>query len=158
MGGSRTGAGRPADPNSMRSFIRGLAGKDDFVTLPAEGRLTPAPEWPFELGEKVELAYWAHLWSKPQALMWEMLDLNFTVALYVRTFLEAAEPGASAGLKTAAIRLEGELGISLPGMKTLGWQISTDGVASVEPVAAPSIAARKTSSGDWLKAVSVEKP
>ena len=38
MGGIRRGAGRPADPNSMRSQIRGLAGKEDFVTLPAVGR------------------------------------------------------------------------------------------------------------------------
>lgn len=148
-GGIRRGAGRPTDPNSMRSQIKGLAGKQDWVTLPAAGREGETPVWPLEMVKPVELDLWAKLWVKPQALMWEHAGLEFTVAHYVRTFFEAAEPGATAGVKSAAIRLEAELGISLPGMKMLGWQIG-----EIEQESRP--AARKTSSGDWLQAVSVE--
>jgi len=152
MGGVRRGAGRPVDPNSMRSQIKGLAGKEDFVTLPADGRVEVVPEWPLESLSDSESDLWGMLWLKPQSLMWEMLSLELSVAMYVRTFLEASEPKAVAALKTAALRMEGELGISLPGMKTLGWQIASDGVAEV----APMQAARRTTSGDWLKAVTVE--
>lgn len=150
---ARRGAGRPVDPNSMRSHIKGLAGKEDFVTLPSEGRAGPAPEWPLAECTADELVFWSKLWATPQALVWEIHGLEFAVALYVRTYFEAAEPKAVSGLKIAALRMEGELGLSLPGMKTLGWQIAGDTAST--PIAAPS-AARKTSSGDWLKAVSVE--
>lgn len=152
MGGSRHGAGRPADPNSMRSQIRGLAGKEDFVTLPAAGRTEPAPDWPLELCTSDEFILWTKLWAKPQALMWDIVGLEFAVALYVRTYFEAAEPKSSAGVKTAALRMESELGLSMLGMKTLAWQIE-DGDA--EPIVAQA-GARQTSSGDWLKSVSVE--
>lgn len=152
MGGIRRGAGRPVDPNSMRSQIRALAGKEDFVTLPAEGRDAPAPEWPLIECTADELSLWGKLWQKPQALMWEIQGLEFAVAMYVRTYFEAVEPKAVAGLKTAALRMEGELGLSLPGMKTLGWQIATGD----EPAPVAKTASRQTSSGDWLKAVSVE--
>jgi hypothetical protein len=137
----------------MRSYIKGLEGKDGFLTLPTEGRSEPAPEWPLEDSTDAELAYWELLWAKPQAYMWEIIGLEFSVAMYVRTYLEAAAPGAVNGLKTAALRMEGELGISLPGMKSLGWQIAP---ADTAPAEAMPPAARKTSSGDWLKAVSVE--
>ena len=69
MGGVRRGAGRPVDPNSMRSQIKGLAGKEDFVTLPAAGRDGPTPEWPLELMSKPEIELWGRLWRTPQALM-----------------------------------------------------------------------------------------
>jgi hypothetical protein len=155
MGGNRRGAGRPVDPNSMRSQIRGLAGKEDFVTLPASGRVAPAPEWPLTECTVDELALWGKLWCKPQALMWEIQGIDYAVAMYVRTYFEAVEPGAVAGLKTAALRMEGELGLSLPGMKTLGWQIISD--EDSEPVAKTPAGsgARKTTGKNWLSAVSV---
>jgi hypothetical protein len=150
-GGIRRGAGRPVDPNSKRSLIKGLAGKVDWVTLPAEGRADETPAWPLELVTKVELEFWGSLWSKPQALMWEINGLQHSVAMYVRTFLEASEPGAVNGMKAVAIRMEAELGLSYLGMKTLGWQIAEVAGEVVAPTGA-----RKTSSGDWLKAVRVE--
>ena len=153
MGGTRLGAGRPSDPNSMRSQIRGLAGREDFVTLPAEGRTDPAPEWPLELVSTDEFAYWVKLWAKPQALMWEILGIEFAVAHYVRTYFEAVEPKAVSGLKTAVLRMEGDLGLSLLGMKTLSWQIEDVATSHLAPAATGK---RKTSSGDWLKAVRVE--
>lgn len=152
MGGARHGAGRPVDPNSMRSQIKGLAGKDDFITLPAGGRTDPAPEWPLESVTSDEFLLWVKLWAKPQALMWERLGQDFAVAHYVRTYFEAVEPKAVSGLKTVALRMESELGLSSLGMKTLGWQIAE---GDSGPIEAPA-GARQTSSGDWLKSVAVE--
>jgi len=152
MGGKRVGAGRPADPNSMRSQIRGLGGKEDFVTLPVQGRTDPPPEWPLMESSYVEIALWETLWAKPQALMWEILGLEFQVAQYVRSYFESVMVDASAGLKTAVMRMEGELGLSLNGMKSLQWQIAE----SVE-VSKPTPAARKTSTGNWLNGVRVNE-
>ena len=60
---------------------------------------------------------------------------------------------AVSGLKTAVLRMETELGLSIAGMRQNGWRIS-DGTAAAPKTSAPS--ARKASSGDWLKAVVVE--
>ncbi len=149
---ARRGAGRPVDPNSMRSQIKGLAGKEDWITLPAQGRSGSAPEWPLHDCLQVESDLWVRLWSTPQALMWDIHRLEFAVALYVRTYFEASEPKSSAGMRTAALRMEGELGLSMPGMKSLGWQIEE--VDSVQGQVVPF--ARQTVGGDWLKAVTVE--
>jgi hypothetical protein len=148
---ARRGAGRPVDPNSVRSMLKGIAGKEDWLTLPVGGRSEPAPPWPLSAASDAEMVLWDRLWSSPQALVWEAHHLEFSVAMYVRTFFEAAEPGVPAALKTAALRMEGELGLSLPGMKSLNWRI---GDANEPAPTAP--AARQTSSGDWLKAVTVE--
>lgn len=155
MGGVRRGAGRPADPNSMRSQIRGLSGKEGFVTLPAEGRTDPAPGWPLDSVTDAERELWERLWAKPQALMWEIQGLEFAVAMYVRSYFEGVEPGASAGLKTAVLRMEGELGLSLLGMKTLGWQIEA-GEDAVSAGAVSKPLARRTPTDKWLEAVRVE--
>ena len=149
----------------------------DWVDLPAGGFSGEIPEFPlpraiqfesyFENGKKVterddaatadvwdaELELWAELWRKPQAAAWESLGLKFQVAAYVRTFLESVQAGAVSGLKTAVLRMEAELGLNVPGMRSNGWRIA-DGTAAAPATTAQS--ARKTSSGDWLKAVSVE--
>jgi hypothetical protein len=137
-------------------MIKGLAGKDDFVTLPSEGRTDPPPEWPIADVTGNELDMWGKLWKKPQALMWEIQGLDYAVALYVRTYFEAVEPKAVSGLKTAVLRMEGELGISLPGMKSLGWQIAqSENDPNFQDVK-PSKSARQTKNNNWLSAVSVE--
>lgn len=66
---------------------------------------------------------WAALWRKPQAVEWERLGEHDRLAAYVLAFDESIQPGASAGLKTAVLRMEGELGISTPGMLALRWRI-----------------------------------
>lgn len=76
-----------------------------------------------------ELDLWAELWRKPQAAMWAKLGLEFEVAAYVRAFLESVEPEASAGLKTAVLRMSAEIGLSLPGMHQLRWKFATDELA-----------------------------
>ena len=169
-GGARARSGPTPDPDSYRSQNR------DWIDLPVGGFAGVVPEFPlpravqfdtrFENGKKIterdddateyvwdaEQELWADLWRKPQAHAWAALGLKFQVAAYTRAFLESVEAEASAGLKTAVLRMENELGISIAGMKQNLWRIS-DGSPAVVPSKA---AARQTTSGDWLKAVSVE--
>ncbi|WP_347975669.1 hypothetical protein [Microbacterium sp. ProA8] len=100
----------------------------------------------------MEVELWDELWRKPQGAAWDALGLKFQVAAYVRAYLESVAEKASAGLKTAVLRMEAELGLNVPGMRSNGWRISDGSAAAPVPVPA----ARQTSSGDWLKAVSVE--
>lgn len=160
-GGARRNSGPAPDPNALRRDR-----KDDaaWVTLPADGFQGVVPEFPlpravqfdtvFESGKKVtepddaetvavweaELELWAELWRKPQAAMWSQLGMKFEVAAYVRAFLESVRSEASAGLKTAVLRMAGEIGLSLPGMHSLRWKFSTDEVGErrAEHVDAPA--------------------
>lgn len=146
-GGARARSGPAADPNSYRSQKR------DWVSLPVSGFDGDVPEFPLVGALSAEVDLWNELWKKPQAMMWARLGLKFQVAAYVRSFVESVEVKASAGLKTTVLRMEGELGISVPGMHSLGWRIdAADEVGAVSTMPA----SRQTSSGDWLKAVTVE--
>jgi hypothetical protein len=80
--------------------------------------------------------------------MWKRQHLEWQVAAYVRSFLEAAERGAPASLKTAVLRMEDGLGLSTVGLLALRWRITEDAVAAkrtarpaaaveLEPPAAP---------------------
>lgn len=145
-GGARARSGPAPDPDSYRSLKR------DWVDLPAvwSGEV---PEWPLpSSASAVELEFWESMWRKPQAKMWAAFGVEMQVAAYVRVFLESVEPGATSALKTTARQLDNELGISIAPMLALGWRI----VDSDAPVLPASTSARRTSSGDWLKAVSVE--
>jgi hypothetical protein len=146
-GGARGRSGPAPDPNALR---RERSDDKGWVVLPVEGRLGDVPDFPLGQYSASELDLWSELWRKPQAVMWEKLGLKFQVAAYVRAFLESVEPDASAGIKTAVIRMEGELGISLPGMASLRWRLSEDELEQkrVEPVKAGVLSAR-----DRLKAL-----
>jgi hypothetical protein len=111
------------------------------------------PAFPLAEALSVETELWDELWAKPQGAAWASLGLKFQVAAYVRAYVKATAPEAVNGWSTVALRMEAELGLSIPGMRQNGWRIS-DGTAAAPATTAP--AARKTSSGDWLKAVSVE--
>lgn len=139
-GGARARSGPPADPNALRRDR-----KDDaaWVTLPAKGFSGVVPEWPIGAASGSETALWARLWRKPQAFMWDQLQLEFEVAAYVRAFLESVEPEASAGLKTAVLRMSAELGLSTVGMGQLRWKIAVDEVARKrEQVKSAGVSAR----------------
>lgn len=144
-GGTRTRSGPPPDPNALRRDRKDDAG---WVTLPAGGFDGDAPAFPFN-GSDAELDYWSKLWAKPQAIMWSKLGMEFQVAAYVRAYLESVAKGASAGLKGAVLRMEGELGLSLPGMHSLRWKISEDELSDrrAETASAPQ------SARDRLKAL-----
>lgn len=145
-GGARARSGPPADPNALRRDR-----KDDraWVTLPAEGFQGDAPAWPLGSSAPAELDLWTRLWAKPQAFMWDQLQLEFEVAAYVRAFLESVEPEASAGLKTAVLRMSAELGLSTVGMGQLRWKIAVDEIAERREGGKPT----RQSSRDRLKAL-----
>jgi len=145
-GGARARSGPAPDPNALRRDR-----KDDkaWVTLPAEGFQGVTPEFPLEGFSPAEWSLWKRLWSKPQAFMWDQLQLEFEVAAYVRAFLESVEPDASAGLKTAVLRMSAELGLSTVGMGQLRWKIAVDELAEHRADSKPA----RQSSRDRLKAL-----
>ena len=145
-GGARARSGPAPDPNSYRSLNR------DWVDLPAGGFTGSVPAFPLSDALTVEVELWDELWRKPQAAAWLALGLKFQVAAYVRAFLESTVADASAGLKTAVLRMETELGISIAGMKQNLWRI---GEGSSPAASGPSAVARKTPAQNWLSAVSV---
>lgn len=146
-GGARARSGPAPDPNSYRSLDK------DWVDLPAAGFSGEVPDFPLADALEVEVALWGELWAKPQGAAWDSLGLKFQVAAYVRAYIKATALEAVNGWSTVVLRMEAELGLNVPGMRSNGWKIS-DGTAAAPATSAP--AARKTTSGDWLKAVSVE--
>jgi hypothetical protein len=152
-GGARARSGPAPDPNSYRSQNK------DWVELPAAGFDGIAPDFPLPDALTAELELWVDLWAKPQAAAWDSLGLKYQVAAYVRAFLESVTAGAVSGLKTAVLRMETELGLSIAGMRQNGWRIAKSGAAATSGTAAAATkkAARRTTSGDWLTGVSVER-
>lgn len=122
--GAHGRGGPPANPNSGRSEAR----SDGWTELPAKVGGRP-PVFPLEGLTSAEKALWAVLWKKPQAAMWKKRGMQFQVAAYVRAFLEASAKGAPASLKTAVLRQEDSLGISLVGLAQLRWRIKDDDLA-----------------------------
>ena len=152
-GGRRARSGPAPDPLSRTSLVNGR----EFTILPLEHD-APVPEFPFADVSVAELAVWGELWKKPQAVMWSRLGLVFQVAAYARSLVESVEPGASAGLKTAVIRMEAELGISTSGMLQNGWVLETPAGGPARPVQPPKGGVKKqTPTGSWLEAVKVEE-
>lgn len=169
-GGTRARSGPAPDPNALRRDR-----KDDkaWINLPTVP-LAEIPTYPLEKipvyyeyfvdKQKVreldegpteqrwdsELALWADLWSKPQAHMWSALGLRWQVAAYVRSYIESVGPESNAGLKTATLRMEAELGLSTVGMNSLRWATAADEVAEQrDEVKSPS----RQSARDRLKAM-----
>lgn len=134
-GGARARSGPAPDPMALRRDR-----KDDaaWVTLPAEGFQGDVPDFPLSDALAVEVELWSKLWRKPQAAMWSKLGLEFEVAAYVRAFLESTVAEASAGLKTAVLRMGAEIGLSLPGMHSLRWKFSEDEIGAKRAASAPA--------------------
>ena len=145
-GGARRSSGPPPEPNALRRDRKDDAG---WETLPSGGYTGPVPSFPLPVALEAEVELWQTLWVKPQAAMWAKLGLEFEVAAYVRAFLESVEAEASAGLKTAVLRMSAEIGLSLPGMHSLRWKFSEDEVAERREEARPS----RSSARDRLRAI-----
>lgn len=90
-GGARSRSGPAPDPNALRRSRKDDAG---WITLPAEGRTTPAPEWPLEGQSDREAELWERFWRKPVALIWERDQQEEHVALFVRMFAEGEQERA----------------------------------------------------------------
>lgn len=146
-GGTRSRSGPAPDPNALRRDRKDDA---DWVTLPAEGYQGEVPRFPLSVALGAETDLWSILWRKPQAFMWAKLGLEYEVAAYVRAFLESTEAEASAGLKTAVLRMGAEIGLSLPGMHSLRWKFAEDELGARRVDRAPSSGA---SVKDRMKAI-----
>jgi len=113
------GNGPPPNPNSRRRNAR-----PSFRRLPAVGRTLPPPAWPLGKPTKAEAELWGQLWSSPQAVAWEELGWNRTVARYARIALIAERRGqTNATLMGEARQLEDRLGLNPKAMRSLGWDI-----------------------------------
>lgn len=124
--GGHANSGPAPDPNALR---RNRADDAGWTVLPGEGFAGEVPGFPLEEVSALESELWGELWRKPQAIMWAKLDMRYQIAAYVRAFLESVRADSSAGLKTAVLRMEAELGLSLPGMHSLRWKFSEDELA-----------------------------
>lgn len=145
-GGARARSGPAPDPNALRRDRQDDAG---WVVLPADGFKGKIPDFPLVDALSAEVDLWETLWRKPQAAMWADLGLEYEVAAYVRAFLESTALEASAGLKTAVLRMAAEIGLSLPGMHGLRWKIAT----SVGDSGKPAATRKASSSRARLRAV-----
>lgn len=123
MRGGHANSGRKPDPNAFR---RDRSDDASWVTLPREGYRGSVPDFPLPDALASEVELWAKLWAKPQGFMWAQLGLELEVAAYVRAFLESVQERASAGLKTAVLRMAAEIGLSVPGMNQFRWKFSED--------------------------------
>lgn len=133
-GGARTGAGRPPDPGSLAEALRIEAGA--IRTLP-KTRTGAAPAWPLSKASARERTVWGQMWKRPQAIIWEEQSSHRQVAMYVRTSVEAEEPGATAALRGLLLRQENDLMLSHAALLRAGFRISTN------PAPAPTVASSK---------------
>ena len=145
-GGARYRSGPPADPNALRRDRKDDA---EWVTLPSEGFTGVVPSFPLASALTVEVELWDELWRKPQAVMWDRLGLKFQVAMYVRTFLEASEAKAVNGLKNVALRMEAELGLSMPAMNSLHWRFAEDELTSRRAASASPVSSGPSMKDRW---------
>jgi hypothetical protein len=94
------------------------------MILPAAGRPGPPPTWPLP-GEpsEDEAKMWVELWGRPEAVAWEAADSVAIAGLYVRRFIEAAEPGSAIGRTTLARQLAEVLGLTPAGLRINRWKV-----------------------------------
>jgi hypothetical protein len=109
----------PTKPNDDRRKQKPKVG---FTQLPYEGRQGDAPAWPLIEAAPEELARWQKLWSLPQAVMWERMRCEDTVALYVRA-MYLAEDHDNVKWLTEVRQLDAKLGLSPRSMLDLRWEI-----------------------------------
>ena len=154
-GGSRPGAGRPPDTGSLREAARIEAGLTR--ALPKERR-GEVPEWPLSRATQRELAVWAKIWTKPQAVIWEEQAMHDEVAVYVRTFVEAEQRNVPAARRTLLLQQQNSLMLTHASLLRAGYRISVLAPVPVpkhdEPAAeAEAAAAVRPSSRGRLRAV-----
>lgn len=120
-GGARARSGPPPDPNALRRD----RDAGEWTHLPAAGRQGPPPTWPLSRPSAREVELWAHEWTRPQAVMWELNRQQVEVAMYVRSLREAEKPRASVAARTLIRQQQEALGLSLPGLLRNRWVIAT---------------------------------
>jgi hypothetical protein len=139
-GGPRARSG-PAP--SLTAARRERKSDGEWVTLPAQGRQGPPPEWPLTAPTERELELWEREWRRPQAIMWEQNGQEVEVALYVRRLAEVELPESPVTAGQLVKQMQEALGISLPGMLRNRWKIAPLAGPQMErPVEGTVISAR----------------
>src|SRR5690606_25624217 len=152
-GGARARSGPAPDPSSLRRDR--VAGQ--WVTLPAEGRTGPTPEWPLTDPTARELELWQQLWRKPQALLWERNGQHHEVAMYCRRFAAAEVPDAPVALGTLVRQMMDSLLLTIPAMRSARVRIADVDETPAEPRKAAA-AGRRSSSRARLTVVRTDEP
>jgi hypothetical protein len=118
-GGARINSGPAPDPNALRRE----RDKGQWTILPIEGRgSVPAPEWPLADESAREVEFWVEFWRKPQAVLWELLRLEYEVALMVRN-LVMVERGAPVSHGALLRQQMDSLGLTVRGLRANRWVI-----------------------------------
>ena len=147
-GGARTRSGPAPDPMALRRDRP--SDQAEWTILPRAGRAGDPPRFPLPKPVARELALWAEVWSRPQAVAWEAEgDDHLLVAVYVRRFTEAELRGATAAATTIVRQLADELGLTASGMARRRWRLAQDEIAQQRE----RKKARPATSRDRLKVV-----
>ena len=89
-----------------------------------------------EARERAEASMWEELWHSPQAVVWEADNATSTVALYVRSYLEATRPGATAGMRSVVKQLSEALLLTPMSLYAGRYVIAPEAEEVREPAAA----------------------
>lgn len=147
-GGARSRSGPAPDPNALRRNRKDDAG--GWITLPAEGRTAPAPEWPLIGQSDREVELWERYWRKPVAIIWERDQQTEHVALFVRMFAEAEQEKARAEDRKTVKAMLADLYLTSDSMLRARLRIASDEVAEKRTESQP---APRRSARDRLKVV-----
>ena len=120
-GGARARSGPPPDPHALRRD----RDASTWTRLPSHREGDP-PAFPLARPTRRERTVWARLWTRAQAVMWEALELEDQVAMYVRALVAAEDRGASVAARTLLLRQEESLGLSPAGLARNRWIIAAD--------------------------------
>ena len=125
-GGARLRSGPPPDLNALHRVRDARM----WTRLPVSHTL-PTPEWPIEVPDPTmaEIVMWNRLWSMPQALVWNADKVEDQVAIYVRTYLEAAGEGAAVARRQLARVLANDLLLTTPALHAARYYIEGNGPA-----------------------------
>lgn len=113
--------GPAPDPMSLRELRREREGT--VRTLP-QVRQGAAPKWPLSKATAREMTVWREVWALPQAVIWEESKSFRQVGMYVRTWVEAEERGATPAIRTLLLRQETNLLLVESAMLRAGYRIS----------------------------------
>jgi hypothetical protein len=109
--------------------------------LPRSGRKGRAPKWPLpDPATPAEAHAWRYVWKLPQAVAWERLKAERTVARYCIVLAASEERGASGAILAEVRQMEDRLGLSPMALLRLRWSIVDDELLEAEK-------ARKTPAG-----------
>ena len=149
--GGHAASGPAPDPNALRR--NRPSDKAGWRTLPADGRIGAAPEWPLTTTSEREAELWDELWGRPQAVMWDELGQEYEVALFVRTLAEAELPDARIDIKKMVRPYLDSLGLSVQGMLRLRWKITPTAEQDEAPGSERPAVPRRPGPRDRLKVV-----